>query len=172
MTRKPKQREPEMANTDRILSKFSLQKGMSINRAIIHSSEYIDKQPNPLKACNAIVQTLELPLPYIEELSQAKIVALATIEQLLVQDQFDPVKAAEVATIKFERIRKKMPYAVKGGELVRARRGAKRDVARQIYLENKGMDEKEIIEIVRKTLDISPQNAYTYIYLVKKSLKI
>ena len=161
-----------MAGTDKIMKRFDLKKGMSINRAIVYSSDYIDKQSDPHKFCNAVLQTLEVPVPYIAEPSQAKVMALASIEQLLVMETFDPSKAAEIATMKFERILKKMPYAVKGTVLTKTRRGAKRDVARQIYLENKDQDEKAIIALVAKELDITPQNAYTYIYLVKKSLKV
>lgn len=166
-----KSKEPPMAGTDRIMQKLRLSKGMSINRAIVQSSEYIDSQSDPLKASNAIIQTLEVPLMYVTEPTQAKVLALASIEQLLVMDQFDPNKAAEIATFKFERLRKKMPYAVKGVTISKSRKGAKRDVARQIYLENKGVDEKEIIALVAKELEVSLQNAYTYIYLIKKDLK-
>lgn len=169
-TRKTK--EPQLPGPDRIMLKFDLKKGMSINRAIVFCSSYLDSQPDPTKASNAVVQTLEIPAPFFKEPSQAKIMALAAIEQLLLMDVFDPVEAGEIANAKFQSIQKKMPYAVKGEAISKSRRGAKRDVALQIYLENKGVDEKIIIAQVAKELDISPQNAYTYIYLVKKSLKI
>ena len=84
---------------------------------------------------------------------------------------FDPSKAEEIAITKFERILKRMPYAVKGTAVSKARKGSKRDVARQIYLENRGKDEKEVIAIVAKEMEVTLQNAYTYIYLVKKDLK-
>ena len=170
--RKSKAVDSQLTGIEKIFDKLSLKKGMSINRAIVYCSEYIDGQTNPLKVANAIIQTLEVPLPYISEPTQAKILALATIEQALVQDTFDPEKAADIATDKFNRIHKRMPYAVKGQALTKSKRGGKRDVARQIYLENKGLDDKDIIKLVQEALDISPQNAYTYVYLVIKSLKV
>jgi hypothetical protein len=169
-----KSKESAMTGTERILTKVGLTRGMSVNAAIVRSSEFIDTQTDPLKFSNAVLQALDIPIPYISEPNQAKTLALAAIEQLVIMEVFDPSKTAEIAISKYEKIKKKMPYAFGEGAVVisTARRGAKRDVARQIYLESKGMDEKDIIALVAKELDISPQNAYTYIYLIKKSLKV
>lgn len=160
-----------MLATDKLMSKLNLSKGMSVNRAIVQSSEYIDSQSDPLKASNTIMKNLGMPQFEFVEPTQAKVMALASIEQLLVMDEFDPEKANEIATSKFERLRNKMPYAVKGTVVSKSRKGAKRDVAKQIYLENKGKSDKDIIAIVAKEMNITLQNAYTYIYLVKKDLK-
>ena len=160
-----------MIATEKLMSKLNLSKGMSVNRAIVQSSDYIDNQSDPLKASNSIMKSLGMPQYEFVEPTQAKVMALASIEQLLVMDEFDPSKADEIATAKFERLRAKMPYAVKGTIVSKSRKGAKRDVARQIYLENKGKDDKEIIALVAREMEITPQNAYTYIYLIKKDLK-
>ncbi len=160
-----------MIATDKLMTRLDLSKGMSVNRAIVQTSEYIDSQSDPLKVSNSILKTLGMVGYSYTEPSQAKIMALASIEQVLVMDVFDPSKAEEIAITKFERILKRMPYAVKGTAVSKARKGSKRDVARQIYLENRGKDEKEVIAIVAKEMEVTLQNAYTYIYLVKKDLK-
>jgi hypothetical protein len=49
---------------------------------------------------------------------------------------------------------------------------SKRSIAQEIYLQNKDKGEKVIIELVQKELNVTKQNAYTYIYLVKKDLKL
>lgn len=170
---KSKKQVVEISGPDQVLKKLSLSRGMSVNRAIVSTSEFIDAQPNPEKFANAIIHTLQLPINYVSEMNQAKTLALAAVEKLILTDGFDPDATAEYAVNKLNVIMKKMPYAFSSTAVVsKKRRGAKRDVARQIYTENKGMDEKEIIKLVAKELDISIQNAYTYIYLIKKSIKL
>lgn len=170
--KKSKKETDTLSSTDKILQTLNLSKGMSINRAIVQASEYIDNQPNPLRFSNAIVQTLEVPLSYISDLDEAKVVALATVEQLLTMDTFEPDAAADAIALKLERIRKKMPFAFRTETVVTKKRGGKRDQARQIYVANKDLPTKEIIAIVAKELEVTLQNAYTYVYLVKKSLKV
>ena len=167
----------EVVNIDKdvkyIMDKLDLKKGMSINRAIVSVSEIIDNQHDPGKFSNGIIQKLSVPLGYVSDEGQAKILALAVVEQLLAANPFDPDMAAEVATGKLAKLNKKLPFLFKTKLVtVVKKRGGKRDVAAKIYMDNKHLSNKEVIAMIAQELDVTLQNAYTYLYLVKKSLKI
>lgn len=171
--RKSIKQDAQLPGDQQVLNKLNLTRGMSVNRAIVYASEFIDNQPNPHKFSNAIVQTLKVPLSYASDPGEAKILALATIEQLVSTDEFVPTKVAKIAAEKFQKIAGKLPFLFnKPVEVNTNKRGAKRDVARQIYMENKDLDNKAVIKLIAKELEVTEQNAYTYLYLVKKSLKM
>lgn len=154
-----------------ILNKLDLVKGMSINRAIVRSSEFIDNQNDPEKFANGLIQNLNVPIPYAE-FGQAKILALAVIEQLLTMKEFDPDQAAEIAVDKLDKISKKFPFLFKKPVVVVKKKGSKREIASRIYTQNKDLDSKAIVALIAKELDVTMQNAYTYLYNVKKALKV
>lgn len=156
-----------------ILDRFDLTKGMSINLAVLQTREYIENQVDPTRFANSIIHNLKVPLEYNTDTEQVKILALAVVEQLLVMEKFDPEQAAELAVAKLTKISKKMPFLFNKPivEVVK-KKGAKRDVATQVYLKNKDLDTKSIVSLIAKELDVTTQNAYTYLYLIKKSLKI
>ena len=169
--------EDTMTPVQKVMKRLDLSKGMSINRAIIRTRDYLDNQSNPTKAANAILHTLEVPVPYIEQPSKANVFALASVEQVLMQDIFDPISTSKIIELKFNSIRSKMPFCFKDGEsteevVSQGKKGAKRAVANQIYSENKHKDDKEVIALIAEALEVSSQNAYTYLYLIKKSLKV
>lgn len=165
----------EVVETDQeyIMRKLDIKKGMSINRAIVNVSAMIDDQHDPGRFANGIIQRLNVPLSFTPDINQSKILALAVVEQLLTTDTFDPASAADIAVEKLRKMSKKLPFLFKT-PLIDApkKRGSKRDAATKLYLDNKHLPSKEIISIITNELDVSPQNAYTYVYLIKKSLKV
>jgi hypothetical protein len=154
-----------------LFKKLDLTKGMSISRAVFQTSDYIDNQIDPIKFANSLIQDLKVPLQYITDNEQVKILALAVVEQLLIMDKFDPDQAAELAVAKLGKISKRLPFLFNKPvvEVVK-KKGIKRDIATQIYLKNKDLDTKSIVSLIAKELDVTTQNAYTYLYLIKKSL--
>lgn len=160
-------------NVAYIMDKLDLKKGMSVNRAIVNVSELIDNQHDPGKFSNGIIQKLSVPLGYVSDVSQAKILALAVVEQLIVSNPFDPDTAADIAATKLAKLNKKLPFLFKE-KLITApkKKGSKRDAACKIFMDNKHLSNKEVIALIAKELDVTLQNAYTYVYLIKKDLKI
>lgn len=155
-----------------ILTKMDLVKGMGINRAIVQASEFIDNQADPERFANGIIQSLKVPLQYNADMGQAKILALAVVEQLVTKDVFDPELAAEYAVGKLDKISKKFPFLFKKPITVVQKKGSKRDIASKIYTDNRNLDTKSIVALIAKELDVTTQNAYTYLYNVKKMLKV
>ena len=165
-----------MSVSEEILSKLKISKGTSDGRAIQAVRDYLDSQPNPLKAANAIIN--KVGIKPIDNRKKAYVFAMTTVEQSL------HTMTPDIETIikkSNERIEKITDLLGPGAFIVHensnddamSRKGpSKRSIAQEIYLQNKDKGEKYIIELVQKELEVTKQNAYTYIYLVKKDLKL
>jgi len=64
------------------------------------------------------------------------------------------------------------PASVTIGDKPKGKKGAKRAIAAQIYMENKDKPNKDIVFLVAEALGVTMANAYTYVYIVKKELAV
>jgi len=164
-----------MSINNEILSKLNIKQGTIDTIAIQAVREYLDKQASPLKAANAILA--KVGIKPISNRKKAYVFAMTTVEQALHNMTPDIENIIKKSNERIDKITDMLgPSAFKINEIKeqeQLKKGpSKRNIARDIYLENKDKGEKFIIELVQKALNVTKQNAYTYIYLVKKDLKL
>lgn len=163
-----------------LMTKLKLEPGMSPTRAIRSIREYLDAQPDPLKAANKIMYAFGLKPE--TNVRKAYIFAMTAIEKQMNDGAVDPKAVLEKADARINNLTQilgptafKMPDVAvtmeSGKAKVKGKKGSKRAIAQQLYIENKDKGDKVVIDLVAEALGVSKQNAYTYVYLVKKDLK-
>lgn len=159
-----------------ILTHLKIKKGTSDTIAIQAVREYLDRQSSPLKAANAIIS--KVGIKPIDNRKKAYVFAMTTVEHALHNMTPNIESIINKSNERIERITDMIgPSAFimrdenENKEL--SKKGpSKRSIAMEIYLQNKDKGEKFIIDLVQKELQVTKQNAYTYIYLVKKDLSL
>lgn len=166
-----------MNPANEILTKLDIQRNMSEVRAIQQARNYLDSHANPLRAANHIVQKFNIPP--IDNVKKAYVFAMTAVEQSLKSENPNIQAIMDRANARIDRLtdilgagafvvhKEDNPNKAAPG----ARKGSKREVAKSVYLENKETkSDKEIIELISQELEVTAQNAYTYLYNVKKLL--
>ena len=166
-----------MNAADELLKKLEMSRGISVNRAIMRTREYLDNQANPLKAANYIITKFNIPP--LDNVKKAYVFAMTAVEQSLNSDTPSIETIMDKANKRISRITDIIgPSAFVVEKEVNenkstpgSRKGSKREVAKSLYLENKdSKTDKEIIALISAELEVTTQNAYTYLYNVKKLL--
>jgi hypothetical protein len=160
--------------TAALLKKINVTEGMSPVIAIQRTRDYLDNQPDRLKAANQIMASFGLP----NENNQRKayVFVMSAVEKLVNGESISPdsiVERANRSVVTLKSLVGENVFNVgeqpKGHAPV-SRKGSKREVAKQLYLEFKEQGEAFVIAKVMEALEVTKQNAYTYVYLVKKDL--
>ncbi len=146
----------------------------SVGGAIKQIGDDIDESMDPLSLSNSIINQLGGVDQY--DLVSAKIIAKALIEQAIVQDEYKPESAKEIAEKKLENIRTKMPYVFAKPEeeqqeskpSSRQGSGDKKARAQVIFEANKHLTNGEIAKLIQTELEITYANAYYYVSRVFK----
>jgi hypothetical protein len=172
-------------NREQVLKNLDLVQGGSIGRAMQLVGDEMEKSADPLSYANSIITKLGGN----EQFDQptARLMAKALVEQAMVQDVYNAVKALEIANEKVERVKAEMPYLfvqpVEGVKVIEKvidmvkikqprgkgnKKGSKRVVAAEIYDRLIGNGLEAVYDEIQKALNVSKTNAYTYVYLIKK----
>ena len=166
----------QLLQLDNILAKLDVKRGMSVVRAIQNTRSYIDSQSDPQKAANSLLLKLGVEVPFINDLDKARIFAMTTVEQAVKNNSINPEQVVASAEQKFDSLSKQSmfakPASVTIGDKPKGKKGAKRAIAAQIYMENKDKPNKDIVFLVAEALGVTMANAYTYVYIVKKELAV
>jgi len=164
-----------MNPTNEVITKLRVNDKMSPTVVVQTVREYLDNQPNSLKAANAIVNKFGIK-PF-DNKKKAYVFAMTAVEHSL-KNMTPSIEAIiQKSNERIERITDMIgpgafiDYENKPQE-DSLKKGSKRDVAREIYLEHKSKGDKQVIKLVQEALGITKQNAYTYVYLVKKDLSL
>lgn len=157
-----------------ILRKFDVTSNTSVNKAIQLVREHLDSNPDPLHAANVILK--KVGISPLDNKRKAYVFTMTTVEQSMISNNPTIEDIIRIANKRVKVITNILgPNSFVNTEEqdaeVYAKKGNKRAIAKQIYLDNKDKGDKYVIELVQKELDISKQNAYTYVYLVKKDLQ-
>lgn len=160
-----------------ILNKLRIEPGSSTTRAVTTVREFLDNQRNPLGAANSIL--VHHGMKPLLNSKKAYIYALSIVEELVNDREIVIKDIMSKANARIERITDIMgPYAFveeqpASVEEPSTKKGGKRAIARELYYKYKdSKSDKDIITLVEKELKVTKANAYTYIYLVKKEMKI
>ena len=99
---------------------------------------------------------------------------MTTVEQAVTQNTINPEQVIAKAEKSFDKLTKDNMFgkveAPTIGDKPKGKKGAKRAIAAQIYMENKDKPNKDIVFLVAEALGVTMANAYTYVYIVKKEL--
>lgn len=159
-----------------LLSKVKVKPEHVLCKAVSLTREYLDKQPDPLREANKILTGFGIEK--IDNVKKAYVFVMTAVEQSMnstspsietiinrsnqriqsITDMLGP--GAFVVEKEIKETKVVVTKSKKGGS-----KGA---IAMEIYLANKELDDKAIIELIQNELEVSKQNAYTYLYNVKK----
>jgi len=163
-----------MSELNKVLAKLDVKPGMSVSRAIQNTRSYIDSQSDPQKAANGLLLKLGVEVPFINDLNKARIFAMTTVEQAVKTNNINPEQVIAKAEQSFDSLSKQSMFAKPEAPVIvgkpKGKKGAKRAIAAQIYMENKDKPNKDIVFLVAEALGVTMANAYTYVYIVKKEL--
>lgn len=163
------------------LNKLGLQPGMSVSRAISLIGTKIDDSSDPLRAANKIITSFGAQP--VSNTIMANILAKALIEQAVLSgSSYDVEKSIAVASEKYLKIERTMPYVFAGSgegstpvlnKPVRAGGGKKssgktndkKTQALEIYNREsgKGLTGTAIAKIIAEELEITVANAQYYV---------
>lgn len=164
-----------------VISKLKLEVGMSPIRAIQKTREYLDRQPDQLKAANDII--VKFGLAPETNRKRAYVFAMTAVDQIINQGNTDKELLLEKSTTRIDSLTSLVgpgAFAVEdqagtttvdGVVKPKGKKGSKRMVARELYLEFKSQGDEFVIQKIVEALEVTKQNAYTYVYLVKKDLE-
>lgn len=166
-------------NSDKLLKIFKIKPASSLNKAVCTVREYLDNQPNPLRTCNDILT--QLGIPFEKNHKKAYVFVMTAVEHAM-QDNLNIERIIQRSNERVVNITNMMGigsfyveqteeeqgvFKSKGGS-----KGSKSQKVMEIYMEYRDqLDEKAIIAKIEEELEITKQNAYTYIYNLKKKLK-
>jgi len=160
-----------------LLNKLDIDRKSSVNRAIYRTREYLDGQPDPLKTANSLMGKFKIPP--VDNVKKAYVFVMTAVEQSMNNDIPSIQAIMDKANSRINRITDIIgpaAFVVEKEENSNksapgSRKGSKRDVAKTLYIENKASkSDKEIIAMIAEELEVTLQNAYTYLYNVKKLL--
>ncbi len=166
-----------MNYANELLKKIDVKREGSVNRAIMQTRDYLDNQVDPLKTANQIISKFNIPP--IDNVKKAYVFVMTAVEQSMKTNTPDIKAIMDKANQRISRITDIIgPGAFVVEKEVNenksapgSRKGSKREVAKTLYLENKDTkSDKEIISLIAEELEVTAQNAYTYLYNVKKLL--
>lgn len=154
-----------------VLGKMGLRPGMSVTRAITAVGMKINDSTDQLKAANKII--ISLGAKPVSNTAMADVIAKALVEQAVVNgESYDPEKAIIIATEKFNKIMRTMPYVFatdnQGNPTSSGKGGAandKKTQALEIFNREsgKGLTNTAIAQIIAEELEITLSNAQYYV---------
>lgn len=166
-----------MNSVTEVLTKLKIKPNSSPTRAVQTVREYLDSQSNSLKAANAILT--KYGISPVNNCKKAYVFVMTSVEQSLNNNNPKIEQIIQKANDRIDRITDMLgtgaftDYTSTNASTNSSdKKGGKRTIARDLYLENKDKGDKVVIELIQKELEVTRQNAYTYLYLVKKDLKI
>lgn len=155
-----------------VLGKLGLKPGMSVTRAITAIGMRINDSTDQLKAANKII--ISLGAKPVSNAAVADVIAKALIEQAVVRgEHYNPDEALAIATEKYNKIMRTMPYVFatdSDGNPTTGKKGGsatndKKTAALEIFNREsgKGLTNTAIAEIIAAELEITVSNAQYYV---------
>jgi hypothetical protein len=156
-----------------LLKKLQINENTCVNRAVQAVREYLDSQPDPHKAANALIG--KFGIQPVDNRKKAYVFAMTSIEQNLISTP----KIESIISKANERISAItdmlgsgafVDYTDINGKTASGdKKGSKRKLATELFNEHRDKGDKFVIALLEKELGITKQNAYTYVYLIKKN---
>jgi len=171
--------EKYMTLSSDLLSKVKIKSSDGLITAVAKTREYLDKQPDSLREANRILSGFGIEK--IDNVKKAYVFVMTTVEQSM---QSSAPSIENIISRSNQRIQSitdmlgpgafVVEKETKEGKVVITKSkkgGSKGAIAMEIYLANKDKDDKTVIDLIQTELEVSKQNAYTYLYNAKKKAK-
>jgi hypothetical protein len=159
-----------------LLRRLKVDSSMSTTRIVMTVREYLNNQPNPVRACNAILFKLGVNKQFKDEPRKARIYTFTAIEEAIKQgDNFRPESVLAIAETRNHKITRLMgpdfefvdgDTSVDGTPKVKS----KKDIVTEIFMANKDSPTGDIIKLIVANTQIEKSSAYSILYSVRKSL--
>lgn len=181
-----------MLNTEQVLIRLNIDP-QSVIRAVQQVRQLIEGSKNPLGAAKAMFDNLtrDTPFTYTDANEARMIVARLVQDAIKLGEQYDPDDALRRAAQWIANYRVTDPWAfakpdnstvitetvtrhdvaVEVKEDGKLKKGGKQMLAQALYAKNPGLDNKALIQLFMKELDMSEAGARTYVYNCKKAAK-
>ena len=159
-----------MTPYQQMLKTFNVSSDMSVNKAIYCVRETLEGHHDPLFAANDVLR--KIGIKPLTNTKMAFIFVMTAVEQTMkniTPNIEDIVKLSNKRTKAITDMLGPGSFNI-DHSVIEPKKGSKRQIAKNLYLAHCEKGDKYVIELVQKELNISKQNAYTYVYLVKKEL--
>lgn len=163
---------------DQILKTFKLGSETSFVRAVQRVREHLDDQPNPLKFANNFLK--QANLPFIGNQKKAYLYVMTAVEHAMLNrvnieeimnranqriDHITNIIGPGAFYVEEEYNTEKEAIVTKG------KHGSKSARVKELFEQyNNKITELELIDKIQEELEITKNNAYTYLYNLKKKL--
>lgn len=168
-----------MNTSNELLKKIKVSSADCLTKAVIKTREYLDNQPDPLREANKVLNSFGIEK--IDNVKKAYVFVMTAVEQSMNNNIPSIETIIQRSNQRIQSITDMVgPGAFvvekefKEGKVVVTKNkkgGSKSAIALEIYLANKDKEDKEIIDLIQNELEVSKQNAYTYLYNIKKKAK-
>ena len=164
--------KPEMAD---LMKKLHITADMSPSRIIMKAREYLEKQTNPIRACNAILFKLGVHKQFTDEPRRARVYAFTAIEESMKNGEgFDPSTVSSIAEKRLSKIQQMMgrdaETIVQDNETPKPK--SKKDKVVDIYVKNKDKPTAELIKLIVEKVGVEKQSAYSLLHSARKTMVV
>ena len=160
--------------TSDLMKRLHLNREMSASTIVRTAREYLEKQPNQIRACNAILFKLGVQKQFKDESRKARIYAFTAIEESLVNgENFDPSTVSGIADKRLRKIEMLLgrdPGVVVQSEESSSKPKSKKDMVVDIFVKNKEKPTSELIKLIVDSVKVEKQSAYSLLYAARKSM--
>ena len=165
--------KPEVSD---LLKRLHIDATMSMTQIVMAARDYLSKQPNPIRACNAILFKLGIDKQFKDEPRKARVYTFTAIEEAIKQgDGFDPLTVpaiAEKRNMKISRIMGPDFESVEDGSnmINNVKIKSKKEIVTEIFIANSDKTTAELVKLIVDKIQIERSSAYSILYAVRKSL--
>jgi len=155
-----------------IFNKIGINNAMSKTVMIQTARAYIDNQSNPVRACNAILLKLGVPVQFNAEMRKSRVYALTALDEATTQGvNFDPKSVLSIAEKRLEKLNTILGKDISVQEEKEVST-SKSSIAREIYASMSDKKTGDIVREISERLNIEKQSAYGYYYSAKRALTV
>lgn len=173
-------------NTDTVLTRLNLDPN-SRTVAVQQVREMCEKSSNPIGVAEHILKNLTAGVTFnLTDANEARMLAAHLVQDaIILGDRYDPTEALQKAALKIAKRKLSDPWLFVKDEATEERqgvqvevkpdgklkKGSKQILAAQLYEKHKGLDNKALVALFEKELDMSTAGARTYVYNCRKASK-
>ena len=170
-------------NTEQVLSRLKID-FTSRTVAVQQVREMCEASSNPISVAEHILQNLTAGVAFnLTDADEARMLAAHLVQDaILLGDRYDPTDALQKASEKIATRKVSDPWLFVKDEPTQSqtgmqvaskcdskpKKGSKQILAAQLYETHKALDNKALIAIFEKELDMSLEGARTYLYTARK----
>lgn len=166
--------KPEVAD---LLKRLHIKTSMSPTQVVMLARDYLAKQPNQVRACNAILFKLGVKSQFKDEPRKARVYMFTAIEESMLQgEKFDPLTVPAIAEKRLLKITAMMGPDVESvdntsvASINNIKIKSSKELVTEIFMANKDSPTSDLVKMIVDRIQIKKASAYSLLYAVRKSL--